>query len=177
MQIFSTYSVKIKHYNSIFKDTVSAYRKVTDFLIDVCLKEWDSIHMLDGSLNRQSFVESLCHKTKNNPAPKYGKFDQKFYKLPSYVRRAAITEAIGKVSSYQSNLSNWEGEDIETRGRKPSFPRAGFSYPCMYKDNMFIQTGKYTARLKVRIRNTWDWIEVELRKSDIDYINHHCRDR
>ena len=27
MKIFSTYSVKIKHYNHIFKDTVSIYRK------------------------------------------------------------------------------------------------------------------------------------------------------
>ena len=26
MKIFSTYSVKIKHYNHIFKDTVSIYR-------------------------------------------------------------------------------------------------------------------------------------------------------
>lgn len=31
MQIYSTYSVKIKHYNHIFKDTVSVYRDAVDF--------------------------------------------------------------------------------------------------------------------------------------------------
>ena len=127
MKIVSTYSVKIKHYNNIFRDTVSVYRRAVDFLIDVCLKEWDDISAIDKKLNlaRQSFVESLCHKTKGNSDPKYGRFDQKFYKFPTYLRRAAITEAIGKVSSYKSNLSNWENADKDTRGRKPSFPKAG----------------------------------------------------
>ena len=43
MNIFSTYSVKIKHYNHIFKDTVSIYREAVDFLIEVCLREWEDI--------------------------------------------------------------------------------------------------------------------------------------
>lgn len=30
------------------------------------------------------------------------------------------------------------------------------------------------AALKVFIRNTWDWVLVDLRKSDADYILHHC---
>lgn len=179
MKIVSTYSVKIKHYNNIFRDTVSVYRRAVDFLIDVCINEWDDISAIDKKLNlaRQSFVESLCHKTKGNPDPKYGRFDQKFYKFPTYLRRAAITEAIGKVSSYKSNLSNWENADKDTRGRKPSFPKAGFIYPCMYRDNMFVQTGEYAAKIKIYIRNTWDWIEITLRKSDIDYIQRHCKDR
>ena len=41
MKIFTTYSVKIKHYNHIFKDTVSIYRKAVDFFIDVCLDKWE----------------------------------------------------------------------------------------------------------------------------------------
>ncbi len=32
MQIYSTYPVKIKHYNSIFKDTVKIYRSAVDLL-------------------------------------------------------------------------------------------------------------------------------------------------
>ena len=28
---------------------------------------------------------------------------------------------------------------------------------------------------KVFIRNTWDWVLVDLRKSDVDYIEHHCK--
>lgn len=42
---------------------------------------------------------------------------------------------------------------------------------------MFNMTGNYTAQVKVWINNTWDWMDIELRKSDIDYIRHHCKDR
>ena len=98
MKIYSTYSVKIKHYNSIFKNTISVYRHAVDYLITVCLKEWKTISLIDGSLLRQQFVERLCHATKDNPSPRYQDFDMKFYKMPSYMRRGAINEAIGKVS-------------------------------------------------------------------------------
>ena len=39
MEIYSTYSVKIKHFNNIFKQTVSIYRDAVDFLIAVYLEE------------------------------------------------------------------------------------------------------------------------------------------
>ena len=63
MKIFSTYSVKIKHYNHIFKDTISIYREAVDFLINVCLNEWDNISAVNGNFLKQSYVEHLCHKT------------------------------------------------------------------------------------------------------------------
>ncbi|CVI65187.1 putative transposase [Clostridiales bacterium CHKCI001] len=31
--------------------------------------------------------------------------------------------------------------------------------------------------MKVFLRNTWDWITVELRRSDMDYIYRHCKTR
>ena len=176
MKIISTYGVKIKTYNHIFKETIEVYRHATDFLIDVCLKEWEEIKMIDLPLSRQQYVEHLCHRTKNNPTIRYD-FDKKFYKLPSYIRRAAINEAIGKVSSYKSNLANWEADDPKTRGHRPSFPRAGYIYPCMYRGNMYQRTGTYEAKIKVYIRNTWDWLTVKLRKSDVDYIEHRCAAR
>ena len=37
-----------------------------------------------------------------------------FHKYPSYLRRATITAAIGAVSSYRSNLANWETTDKHT---------------------------------------------------------------
>ena len=169
----STYSVKIKHYNHIFKDTVSMYRKAVDCLISICLNEWENICSIDSKLLRQQYIERLCHSTNKNPDVRYS-FDKQFYKFPSYLRRAAINEAIGKVSSYKSSLSNWESADPKTRGKTPSFPSAGYVYPCMYRTLMYEQTGRYEAKLKVWIRNTWDWITVQLRKSDVDYIEHRC---
>lgn len=176
MKIVSTYGVKIKTYNHIFKETIGIYRHAVDFLIGVCLKEWEQIVPLKGQ-NRLTYVEALIHVTAKHPDVIYPEFDERFYKLPSYLRRAAINEAIGKVSSYKSNLANWEADDPKTRGRKPSFPKAGYIYPCMYRGNMYQRTGAYEARIKVYVRNTWDWLTIRLRKSDIDYIERRCAER
>ena len=177
MRIFSTYSAKIKNYNHIFKKTVSVYREAVDFMIQVCLQKWEDIRKEDYLCSPVIYVERLCHRTKQNPEVPYESFDRKFYKLPSYLRRSAINEAIGKVSSYKSNLKNWEEEDPNIRGRRPSFPRAGYICPCMYRKNMYQRTGAYEARIKVYIRNTWDWLDIKLRKSDMDYIDRRCSGR
>lgn len=172
MKIFSTYSVKIKHYNHIFKNTVSVYRSAVDFLINVSLKNWDIISEHKGQ-NKLTYIETLIHTTKEHPVPRYD-FDNRFYKMPSYMRRGAINEAIGKVSSYKSNLANWKADPM---GKEPSYPKAGYVFPSMYRTGMYNKTGDYTAQIKVYVRNTWDWITVDLRKSDMDYIYRRCNSR
>ena len=157
MKIYTSYSIKIKKYDNIFKDTVAIYREAVDFFIDVCMREWDGIVTIGGDLLKQQYVERLCHKTSKNTAAKYQRFDNRFYKFPSYLRRGAINEAIGKVSSYRSNLLNWEETEKGIRGRKPSYPKAGHVYPCMYRTVMYKQTSTYEAKIKVYVRNTWDW--------------------
>jgi len=179
MKITSTYKVKIKEYNHIFKDSVSVYRKALGFFIDVCLNEWDNITIIKGIKSRQSYIESLTVTTGNRPIVKYNfkTADVTFNKFPCYMRRAVINEAIDKVSSYKSNFSNWESEDTHTRGHKPSLPKAGNCYPVLYRGNMYkcdVFTG-YEAQIKVYRNNTWDWLTVKLRKSDVDYIKHHCQ--
>lgn len=173
MKIYTTYKVKIKRYSAIFKETVLIYRKAVDFFIEVCLLEWEKISEIAGSKAKMSFVEKLCHRTEKNPQVKYD-FSEDFYKFPSYLRRAAIMEAIGKVSSYHSNMKNWQEEK---KGKKPGKPKAGHVFPAMYRKGMYERIGTYTARIKVFTRNTWDWLEVELKKSDTDYIERHCTDR
>ncbi len=173
MKMITSYSVKIKQYNNILKATVSLYRNAVDYFVDVCLAEWETIAAIDGMLKRKTYIEQICHKTAANPTPKY-KFDSKFYKLPSYLRRSAIAEALGKVTSYRANLTNWKNTIVAKRGKKPSKPRAGDVYPCLYREGMYNQLDTYTAQIKVFIRNTWDWLTVELKKSDIDYILRHC---
>ena len=173
MDIYTTYKVKIKHYNHIFKQTIAIYRSAVDYLIAACHENWESISRIEGSLNRQRYVETLVHATKDNSNPKYD-FDSKFYKMPSYLRRGAISEAIGKVSSYKSNLANWNKNPI---GKEPSVPKAGLVFPSMYRTVMYSQTSEYEAQIKVYVRNTWDWISVALQKSDMDYIYTHCKNR
>lgn len=177
MRIFSTYSVKIKEYSHIFEDTISLYRKATDFFIRIILKEPQILDQHELLAERLRCVEILTNKTEINPFPKYD-FGKDFYKFPCYLRRAAISEALGKVSSYKSNLKNWNNRKNKSdRKRKPGYPRAGRICPAMYKGNTFIRTGTYSARIKVWIRNTWDWIDISFRKPDIDYITNHCQDR
>ena len=172
MRIYTTYSVKIKHYNHIFKDTVAIYRRAVDYLIAVCIDKWDTVVAFKGQ-SRLTYIESLVHATKDNPSPEYD-FDLRFYKMPSYMRRGAINEAIGKVSSYKSNLANWIENPV---GKEPSYPKAGYVFPSMYRTVMYNQTDDYAAQIKVYVRNTWDWITVDLRKTDMDYIYRYCKNR
>lgn len=173
MKLYSTYSVKMKNYNHIFWETVSVYREAVNFLMDICLSEWSDISNKKGNQAQMMYVESLCHKTKANPFPKYD-FDRNFYKMPSYIRRASIAEAIGKVSSYQSNLASWQNNPA---GKKPTLTNCGCIYPSLYRTGMYTLTGEYWAQIKIYRNHTWEWLAVELRKSDMDYIARKCKNR
>lgn len=179
MDILSTYSVKIKNYNNIFVPTVKIYRSAVDFFLTVILTEWDDISSVKGDLYQRLFVQKLTIRNKNNPDPKYPfeDKDKTFYKMPVYLRRAAIAEALGKASSYKSSCANWEASDPDKRGAEPSLPKAGYVFPSLYRGNMYRQTDSYKAQIKVFIHNTWEWLDVQLRKSDMDYIHRHCAER
>lgn len=56
-------------------------------------------------------------------------------------------------------------------------PRAGFTIPALYRKNCYIRESDYTASIKVRVNNTWDWVTADFRKSDADYILKHCSGR
>ena len=177
MDVISTYSEEIKLHCGAFKASVEIYRAAVDFFINVVHCEWASVSAKRRLNERQGIVESFTIITRQRPSVPYdfASANKRFYKMPCYLRRAAINEAIGAVSSYKSRLASWESSDSKTRGRKPGFPKAGYVYPALYRGNMYKGIiGQYTAQIKVFIRNTWDWITVPLRKSDVDYIARHC---
>ena len=174
MKQITTYGVRI--HAASFKpvqDMVRIYRQVVTYMIRVATEQWDSLR--DAStFMRVKVMETLVHHTANRPSVVYESFDAEFYKLPSYIRRAAISEAIGAVESYKIRLKAWNENPV---GKTPGLPEAGYTYPVLYEVNMFEQTGDYSARIKVWIRNTWDWMDVTFRKPDADYILRHCGDR
>ena len=141
--------------------------------------EWNVLKEINSIHYRQSHMEKICIKTAAHPEPEYPfeTPEKCFYKFPSYLRRLAINEAVGKVSSYISNLERWEDTAPAQKGRKPSLPKAGHAFPVFYHKNMYQRTGDNTAKIKIYIRNTWDWLEVSLKKGDADYIKRHCIDR
>ena len=58
MNIFSSYKVKIKHYNHIFEQTVEIYRNAVSFFIDVCDKEWNILEPLKN-IERCGYIEKI----------------------------------------------------------------------------------------------------------------------
>ena len=170
MNIFSSYKVKIKHYNHIFEQTVEIYRNAVSFFIDVCDNEWDVLEPLKN-LERCRKLEELTLQTKKNQNPKYD-FNERFYKMPAYLRRSAINTATGCYSSYYSNLKNWEENPI---GNKPKLQLDRNVMPTLYKDNMYIRTDDNTARIKIFHKNDWVWLDVELNNQDVKYIQNHCK--
>ena len=108
MKITSTYSVKLnnKDVSHVLKDTVAIYRNAVDFYIGVINREWDAVFsVITTQKSAVNAAEALTVSTAKRPVVKY-RFGAVFYKFPSYLRRACIAEAYGKVSSYRSNLSN-----------------------------------------------------------------------
>lgn len=170
MNIFSSYKIKIKHYNHIFEQTVEIYRNAVSFFIDVCDKEWDVLEPLK-SKEKLSCIEKFTLQTNNNQNPKYD-FNERFYKMPAYLRRSAINTATGCYSSYHSNLKNWEENSV---GNRPKLQLDRNVMPTLYKDGMYIRTNTNTARIKIFHKNDWVWLDVELNNQDIKYIQNHCK--
>ena len=176
MRTYSCYKVQIHGFNKVFQDTAKVYREAVDWYISLSLKEWDALILMNGSKQQLTYLETISIPTKKHPSVP-SNFSKAFYKFPSYLRRAAINEAIGKVSSYMSNLAAWNSLSPVERKGMPSLPKAGYVYPAMYRGNCYVRIDDYTARIKVFIRNTWDWVTVTFRKSDVDYITRHCTGR
>ena len=167
MKITSSYSVEIKNFNRIFQDTVRIYRSALTFLIDIYHKEWDYLSSIAKQKERFNTAEHLVHSTKRNVA-KYD-FDTQFYKMPSYLRRDVINAALGAVSSYQSNLKNWEAAG--KKGNPPVLQVNRYVTPVFFRDNMYLETeSDTTCKLKVLHNNNWIWITVNLKKTDVAYL-------
>ena len=170
MNIFSSYKVKIKHYNHIFEQTVEIYRNAVSFFIDVCDKEWEILESLK-SKEKLSYIEKLTLQTKKNQNPKYD-FNKRFYKMPAYLRRSAINTATGCYSSYYSNLKNWEENPV---GNRPKLQLDRNVMPTLYNGGMYVRTDTNTARIKIFHKNDWVWLDVELNNQDVKYIKNHCK--
>ena len=80
-------------------------------------------------------VERLVHGTSMRRAA-YPSFDIRFPKLPSYLRRSAIFDAVAAVMLYRKNLADWEASDRSRK--KPRLNRRRNAMPAFYRGNMFI---------------------------------------
>lgn len=181
MKIVKTAKLKItSHGDKTFADTLDIYNKALSFFISLCDKEWHTLVDLDSNA-QLSLVEKLSHITKNNLHVKYN-FSEEFYKFPSYLRRAAIAEALGVVSSHYSRYVNWlEKKETKTiQGKKfhekaPTLNVTPKSFPVFYRKEMFksslekSQSGVVfgVSFIKVFKDNDWIWIEVSYNHKEL----------
>ena len=156
----------------ILKDTLGVFRDATSCLIHVAADHYHDIESLN-SKDSLTAMERYCHKTKQNPDPEYRTFDVLFYKVPSYLRRAAIHKAVGHVSSHETRCAEYdESREFETsRGHHftkmaPAFTYTPNACPTLYKKESFRQDGA-TIQIKAHMRNTWDWLEVGIPNRDL----------
>lgn len=159
-----SYKAKIKYKNKSLQPTLAIYRQAVSFIIDVAQKEW---LLLESLKLKEAYnkIENLIHTTKNSKAAYT--FDAQFVKFPSYLRRAAVADAYGIVSGYKSNYANWEASK---KGNAPKLSLKHYKCPALYKGNMFNRIDQYTYAIKIFNGKEWTWTSVQLRKTDIDYI-------
>ncbi len=148
----------------ILEDTVTIYRDMVRRLISIVNLRWKEIAIAEA---QQRYVEQLFQATKNNPIPKFGKFfglGTKLYKFPSYLRRAAINDAIGHVSSFHTRYHDWQGGRRKRRtANPPGLNTSCGVYPDLYKNQCIKVTANYSqAEIKVYKDNDWVWETIKI---------------
>jgi putative transposase len=148
----------------VLEDTVTIYRDMVRRLISIVNLRWKEVAVTE---TQQRCVEQLFHRTKDNPNPKFGKFfglGTRFYKFPSYLRRAAINDAIGHVSSFHSRYYDWQGA-LRTRktALPPSLNTSCGVYPDLYKNQCIKIAADYSvAEIKVYKNKDWQWETIKI---------------
>ena len=141
--------------------TLGIYRDVFEAVSLAVKAEWSAISGVEHSKLQKSYAENLIHATRSNLSPKYSEFDQRFHKFPSYLRRAAIAEAIGNVSSHMTKLKQWEGSP---KGKAPTFNPCYKSFPVFYKGVMSEWVRNDKVKLKLFTGSDWIWFTVSFEK-------------
>lgn len=167
MKIVQSYSIKIKGCDGAIKRTTVIYNQAIQYIVPVVQTYWDNIKDVPGPVNnKMKYVERLIHAAQGRKP--VCNFDQKFYKFPCYLRRAAIMEAIGIWSSYMSRVDNWIAG--ECKGAIPKPDKDHHHMPCLYRKGMFNYLFADTAQIKVFSGNDWVWRTVRLNHSDRKYL-------
>lgn len=174
MKLVSSYAVEINHIIKLFRQTIKVYNDAISFCIKAFEKHWEVLETLDtGNKERFAYADALIHSTRSNIA-EYLDFDIQFHKMPSYLRFAVINTALGYLSSYHSNLDNWEYSN--TDDKVPALQTHLNKLPTFYKGNMYLDDCEDDAvRLKLFVNNDWNWVKVDLKHTDVVSIQKHMQ--
>lgn len=143
------------------KLTVQEYQAFCKALSYVVMGHWAQISAADS---RCAAVEKLMHKTRQNLTPNYDYFGKRFYKFPSYLRRAAIEFVCGQVSSFLTRYQAWQTGKRNCRNAKPPRlnPNAG-CYPALYRGQCIKFHDNFdVAEIKVWNGSDWVWAKTQI---------------
>ena len=170
MKITSSYRMKLTGDLKALENSIRIYRDALRFVIPIVNAHWDEVKDFEYVKQRMTYTEKLIHSTDGNQA-RYD-FDEEFPKFPSYLRRAVLNLALGIVSSYRSNLANWEKEP---KGQAPQLGLTHYAYPAYYKKNLFHNFDPIRQTVELKVFKNGDWVfEVyQLKTSDCRYYQTH----
>ncbi len=84
-----------------------------------------------------------------------------FRKFPADLRRAAIADALGIVSSFQTRYRDWQSGIRKKRSaRGPSLTAVCKSYPTLYKGGQIKYIDNY-FKVQLKLWDGKDWVESE----------------
>ena len=170
MYLTSSYGMKLKGDFKALETSIELYRKALRMLIPVINDGWNSISECRYINQKYNLIEKWIHNTRTNQA--LFDFDEQFPKFPTYLRRSAIAKAFGIVSSYHSNLENWERE---RKGQAPKLSLTHFTYPAYYKGGLFRNFDPIRQTIELKVFKNGDWVyEVyQLKASDCTYYQRY----
>ena len=169
MKINSSYGVEIRKAGGGLSITLKIYREAVRVLSLFYDTVWEELSTVEGKMRRFNFAEHLVHSTKKNRA--VHDFDMRFPKMPSYLRRSAITHALGVVASYRTRLAQWE--EGGRKGKAPVLGERTHAMPVFYRGDMYREGEGDTACLKLYNGKDWVWVKAVLLHTDAEYLRKH----
>ena len=170
MHITNSYKMKLTGDLKALETSIVIYRKALRMLIPLINENWESLSEYEFANQKCNRIEKWIHNTKSNQA--IYDFDEQFPKLPTYLRRSVTATALGIVSSYRSNLANWEKEP---KGQAPQLSLNHYAYPAYYKNNLFRNFDPIKQIIELKVFKNGDWVyEIyKLKTSDCRYYLKH----
>lgn len=153
-----------RHQRNLAILTVEEYRHFLKPLVLIAYWNWSALLGLTAK-ERVNTLEKLVHQTADNPNPKYGWYFKKainnhpsFRKFPSYLRRAAIQDALGIVSSFVTRWQDWKrGNRKHRHDKSPKLTAFCNSYPALYKGQQIRYNANFNA-VDLKVWNGKDWV-------------------
>lgn len=170
MRLTTSYKMKLTGDFQALENSLAIYRKALTYLIPIINNSWKELSQYEFSNQKYNQIEKWIHSTQNNQAQ--FDFDQEFPKLPTYLRRSAISKALGIVSSYRSKLANWK---VNQECQTPKLQLVHYEYPAYYKKNLFKNFDPIHQTIEIKVFKNGDWVfeQYGLKQSDCTYYKHY----